>query len=263
MFPYLDLPGFKRRTAMPVTDVDFVENAEPGYTVQRIAVRSGWINARLRKRYGNSGSASSLPLGQNPPLILSAGTNPPPLTFNGRPTLGSIEFLAQITTPGAIGTAIFRYSLDNGMTWISNVTTAPSIPIQGMNFFMPLLTGGSPSSFGIDNVYSAATPVPEIVLGWLTTLVTVDEYTKRGANFQDPGLDWLKEALQTVLEEVKEAADSKDGLFDLPSSEDTDSAVTTGGPLGCSDASPYAWQDRQACLGSAQDGNRGPSGWRR
>lgn len=54
-------------------------------------------------------------------------------------------------------------------------------------------------------------------------------------------------------EELKETANSETGLLDLPGNDSTDSAVTTGEPLGASDTSPYAWQDRQAREGRRQD----------
>jgi hypothetical protein len=102
-------------------------------------------------------------------------------------------------------------------------------------------------------VYAAATPVPEIVLGWLTLFVTYDAYRKRGTNPQDPNIASLIEDCKTAADEIKEAADSKDGLFDLPTSEDTDSAITTGYPLAYSETSPYVWTDVEACEGYAQD----------
>jgi hypothetical protein len=105
-----------------------------------------------------------------------------------------------------------------------------------------------------DNVYSAPTPIPQIVLAWLTALVTLRAYRKRGVNPQDPQIDLVVKEADRARDEIKEAADSKDGLFDLPVNEDGDSAITTAGPLGTSDTSPYSWQDRQAQMGYAQDG---------
>jgi hypothetical protein len=256
-FPYLDLLGLKLRTSMPPGDVDLVEQGQQGFTAQRIAAWSSWVNARLRKRYGNhGGGANSLPLGQNAPTLIAAGALPPGVSLTGRPTLGSIAVMIQVTTPGALGTAVVQVSFDGGNTYpLQNVTTAAQASIG-----YGLTANFSVGTYAADNVYSAATPVPETVLGWITVLVTLDLYDRRGHNSSDPAMTRLAERVAQVMAEVKEAADSKEGLFDLPASEDADSAVTTGGPLGCSDASPYAWQDRQARAGYDQDGGRGGSG---
>lgn len=48
---YLDLEGFKLRSAMPEADVDAVEAAAPGYVDAQLEVASSWLNARLAKRY--------------------------------------------------------------------------------------------------------------------------------------------------------------------------------------------------------------------
>jgi len=92
-----------------------------------------------------------------------------------------------------------------------------------------------------------ASPVPEIVLGWLTDLVTFDAYMKRGFNPAAEQDSEIKAAATTALEEVKEAAESKEGLFELPLREDMkgSSAIDRGGSFGYSEASPYAWTDRQ------------------
>jgi len=243
MFPYLDTAGFQRRvTAMTAADATNVEALRPGLTAQRLAMRSSWINARLRKRYGNGANAgNALPLGQQPPALLSSGTTPPPVSLVGRPILGSLQVQLQITTAGAVGTAAFKYSLDGTTPSLGPVTTAPvvSLPGTGMQVVFPS------GAYSLDNLYAAATPVPETVLSWLVTMVTMDLYQARGVNPQDPQLELLRKDLETALEEVKEASDSKDGLFDLPAAEDADSAITTGGPLGYSEQSPYVWADLQ------------------
>jgi hypothetical protein len=94
-----------------------------------------------------------------------------------------------------------------------------------------------------------ADPVPSIVISWLVGLVTADLFAKRGFN---PGSAQDEEAIlgraQRARDEIKEAADSKDGLFDLPIREDLPgtSAITRGGPLAYSEASAYTWIDVQA-----------------
>ncbi len=91
-----------------------------------------------------------------------------------------------------------------------------------------------------------ASPVPEAVLGWLTAIVTPELYFRRG---WDPASEQgaaIIDAAKRAREEIKEAADSKEGLWDLPLREDTtDEGISKGGPLAYSEASPYEWLDVQ------------------
>jgi hypothetical protein len=97
-------------------------------------------------------------------------------------------------------------------------------------------------------------PVPPVVLGWVTAMVTLQAYGKCGWN---PGSKSDEESIigaaKDAREEVKEAADSKDGLFDLPLRAGGDSAVTKGGPLGYSETSPYVWATHQSRTGREED----------
>ena len=249
-FPYLDLIGFKLRSAFTLPeDVDMLEARYPGFVAQQISDRSSYINARLRKRYGYTGQQTSLPFGQTAPALQASGTAPPAVTLIGRPTLGSVEMQIQITTGGPLATAVFQWSSDGGKTFTSGVTTAAAVVlgITGMSALFPIGT------YATDNHYAAAEPVPAIILQWLTAMVAYSVWNRRGRNPQDPFIEDLKAAVTLAVEELTEAANSKDGLFDLPVSEDLDSAITTGGPLGFSDSSPYAWQTRQARLGRQED----------
>lgn len=100
-----------------------------------------------------------------------------------------------------------------------------------------------------------AAPYPPVVLGWLSSLVTPLAYGKLGwqpssesdkASILDPATE--------AKAEIKEAADSKDGLFDLPLRADTTvSGVSRGGPLGYSETSPYAAFDIQRVDASGED----------
>ena len=101
-------------------------------------------------------------------------------------------------------------------------------------------------------------PIPPTILRWLTKLATRDAYGKRG---YDPSNKSDVEAIQAAAErcevELKEAADAKDGLFDLPLREDrTGSGVGRGGPLAYTESSPYRWQDIQKRAASREDSNR-------
>lgn len=86
-------------------------------------------------------------------------------------------------------------------------------------------------------------PVPEVVLGWLEAFVTFDAYQARGFNPRSEQDMLIAEAAKNAGAEIREAADSKDGLFDLPLREDTTgtSGVSVGGPLGYSEISPWRW----------------------
>lgn len=229
------------------------------------------------------------------PTLTASGTSPPAVTVAGLSRLASPSLLRlQVQVGGPVGTAKFRWSVDGGVTWTaSGVITAPTVvlgttglsavfpagtysadnayvgagivtPAVGVPFALAgtglaFVVGAGPA-FAADNEYQAATPVPGTMLRWLTILVTFDAYQKRGANPQDPALTWIKDAWDETKAEIREAADSKDGLFDLPASEDVDSAITTGGPLGYSETSPYVWTDAEERAGRAEDRSRSGTG---
>jgi hypothetical protein len=92
-----------------------------------------------------------------------------------------------------------------------------------------------------------ASPVPTTVLRWLTHMVTELAYEKRGYNPTSAQDGKIAERAATARAEVKEAADSETGLFDLPLRQDAPGAsgVSQGGPFGYAEASPYEWTDRQ------------------
>jgi len=238
---------------MPAPDVDALERLSTGYIARQIALASSYVNSRLRKRYGNAGNVNALPLGRNPPALQAAGSAPPGVALQGRPSLGSLEIRIEIETPGGYGVGTFRWSADGGLTWQqSGVTLAPSVVFgtTGMTAIFP------PGPYGTDHVYQAATPVPEAVLGWIVRMVTFQAYNRRGRNMQDPALGDVVKDRDEALADLKEAADSNTGLFDLPVNEDADSAVTTGGPLAYTETSPYVWADQQRHVGRQEDHNR-------
>jgi hypothetical protein len=265
-FPYEDLAGFKARTTMPSGDVDILEENSPGFIAQCIATESSWINGRLRKRYGNANvnsgayagygdtgqaTGNNLPFGKTPPALIPAGTNPPQgLQMVGTPILGSLMIAFQVAVAGPIGTAVLKYTINGGVGYVLLPVVLGNLPIIGSGMSLQVPIG---AVFGADNAWAAATPVPEIILKWLNALVTLAAYRRRGFNPNDPAGDMIVQAAVEAKKEVLEAADSESGLIDIPVSEDLDSAVTTGGPLGTSDASPYAWQNRQAARGRSQD----------
>lgn len=87
---------------------------------------------------------------------------------------------------------------------------------------------------------------PEIVKSWLTRLVTLRAYLRRGVDATDAQFDLIRGDAESAAAEIKEAADAVDGLFDLPlkDSEKT-TGVTQGAPFGYSEPDHYTWLDVQ------------------
>ena len=93
-----------------------------------------------------------------------------------------------------------------------------------------------------------ADPVPETVLDWIVTLATPDVFRARGYNPKSEQDQQIQAAADLAWKEVLEAANSEDGLFDLPLLETSPStsAIVEGGPYGYSERSPYHWTDVEA-----------------
>lgn len=101
-------------------------------------------------------------------------------------------------------------------------------------------------------------PYPEAVTGWLARIVTVRCFLRRGVDPTDLQFEEIKADADRAMEEIKEAADSNEGLFDLPLRADTTaSGISRGGPFGYSEQSPYVWTDGQAETGRNEDRNGG------
>lgn len=102
---------------------------------------------------------------------------------------------------------------------------------------------------------------PEIVVRWMTRLATPEVYRARGIDSSDEQIAQLDADRTTAYAEIKEAADGEFGLFDLPIDPTQDAtAITKSGPLGYSEASPYAWNDVQI---DALNGGSGSGWWNR
>lgn len=243
--PFLDLDGFKRRTKFVRTDVDLFVANNPGYLEHGIARASSLINARLHKRYAT-------PLGQSPPTLVATGTTQPvpPVSLIGRPTVGSLEIVIKPTTPGAVGVAVFQWSKDGGLTWTTGVATAATVQLGGTGLSAIFPAG----TYATDHSFSASTPVPEIALGWLVAFVDIAVWDRRGRNAQDPTCASALERYTEAKDELKEAADSKEGLFELPTNDQAgDTPVIRAGPLAYSETSPYVSADMQAMQGREED----------
>jgi hypothetical protein len=104
-----------------------------------------------------------------------------------------------------------------------------------------------------------AAPVPEIALNWLAAIVTLAMYQRRGWQSTGAENEIIIKAADDARAEIKEAADSQAGLFDLPLREDapTTSGIVFGGPLGYSEQSPYRWADLQRLDAIAEDASNG------
>lgn len=103
-----------------------------------------------------------------------------------------------------------------------------------------------------------AAPAPEIVLSWVTWIVTLECYKKRGVDPNDLEMELYRSDHSRAFEEVREAAEAQFGLFALPLSADTSaSGIKKGYPRTYSEASPYVWTDEQARVARAEDRNRG------
>jgi hypothetical protein len=250
MFPYCNLVWMKNHTIMHSTDLDMLEKTYPGWLLENLADQQNYINDRLRKRYGQTGNgANSIPFGQNPPPFKSSGQNPPGVSLVGTPILGCLQMQLRVQAPGALGVAELEWSSNNGLAWAS-IASALLTPLPGTGMSLAIVPT---AVFSADNLYVAGTPVPRTVLRWQVAFAEWSALLKRGRSPQTPELSDLKEIYDRSIAELKEAADSKDALFDLPASEDTASAITTAAPLFYSETSPYVSADIQARRGYAED----------
>ncbi len=98
--------------------------------------------------------------------------------------------------------------------------------------------------------------VPDIVLRWIARIVTPEAYDKRGGDPSDPSLQAIRDGATLAREQIKEAADTVAGLYDLPLlSTASGSAISRGGPLSYSEQSPYSAKRRQVDAGRGEDRN--------
>ncbi len=136
-------------------------------------------------------------------------------------------------------------------------TRAPGFIDARLELHSGLIAARLAKRYGAFGVGDAA---PLVVKLWLVAMVTVDCWQKRGVSPTDEQYQEYKEAALKADADIKEAADSVTGLFDLPLLPTNDtSAVTRGGPLTYSEQSPYVWADQQMAAGRDEDDNRGGS----
>jgi hypothetical protein len=251
--------GFTLRSSMSPSDVQIVENKQPGFTARALLGTQSRIYGQLRKRY----LVDTLGQSMGPPS--GTGITPPPISFVGVPARGDIELQIMITTGGVAGVAVFSWQdnsapLVNGQVpIIGPVTTGPLVALAGtgVSILFPL----SPASYDPSNVYTAQTPVPDVMIRWIVDMTTPRVFERRGVHpSNDDAIKLMFEREATAAREVADAANSETGLFDLPLNTDTGgSGVTAPAPIAHSQASPYHWMNIQRARGRRED-NRGGGG---
>lgn len=97
-------------------------------------------------------------------------------------------------------------------------------------------------------------PYPEAVKTWCARIVTQICWERRGYDPTDQSMERSVRASDMAREEIKEAANSNEGLFDLPLRADTTTTgIAKGAPLSYSEASPYVGFSKQRVSGRVED----------
>lgn len=107
-------------------------------------------NGQVLPTYGAAGTNGS---------VTEGGTTPPDITPSGNPK-GSYLMKVDVTTGGTLGTMLFRWSIDNGSTWVAEgVTSAASVELKTATFDTGITIAMTAGTYNIDNEYSwTATP---------------------------------------------------------------------------------------------------------
>lgn len=85
-----------------------------------------------------------------------------------------------------------------------------------------------------------ATPVSHVVRGWLARLLDPVVHRKVGVDATDAQYSDVAQSAADAMAEIREAADAKDGLYDLPLRSNTaDTGITRSPTLAYSELSPY------------------------
>jgi hypothetical protein len=102
-------------------------------------------------------------------------------------------------------------------------------------------------------------PPPRTILRWLVALETQTALNRRGYNPQDPQMERMQARFDQAMADIKEAANSEEALFGLPSGAGPqgDGNVIRGGPLSYTEASPYVSADAQEQQGICEDARGG------
>ena len=119
-------------------------------------------------------NAASLVFSTTSPAVAS-GTAPPTVTLSGSATSGG-PLRIECITPGAIGVATIRWTMNGGASWTTQ-TTATSLPLTGSGLTATWLSG----TFSGDNVYTAhvkVTQVNDIVGRSMASVLDPSDITK-------------------------------------------------------------------------------------
>lgn len=100
--------------------------------------------------------------------------------------------------------------------------------------------------YAIDWTEVANQPVPDKIIQWLILLVDIPVCKCAGATPEGRVDDWAREDQTRVNDELKEAADCENGLFELPLRETGASAIHIGVPHVVSYQMPWNYYDRLA-----------------
>lgn len=110
------VPGFTNNDFVPGTAINVTYGAGKR-SAGTAAVRCRCVGA-MREAQSASNTA-----------VVNTGGGPS-VTVSGTASVAG-RFVIEITTAGALGTAVFRWSKDGGLTWTTNVTTAASVLLTG------------------------------------------------------------------------------------------------------------------------------------
>jgi len=106
-------------------------------------------------------------------------------------------------------------------------------------------------------------PAPIAVQAWVTQIVDLQVWLKRGFDGTTLDGEQYVRASQQAYDEVREAADAKDGLYDLPLRSDTTaSGIARTAIRWQSNASPYVARSKVAQRGRTEDSSGEPSSGR-
>lgn len=142
----------------PTLDVTIQTSASPkdGWqTVAAFAQKTDCMNAQTGPVMG---------------AVTATGTTPPTVTLTSAAQTVPVNFRMECTTLGARGTAVVRYSVDGGITWVSGVTTAATIS----------LVDPDGTDTGVVVNYANATAATDNV--WTASTVSYEEKVFTGLN---------------------------------------------------------------------------------
>lgn len=88
--------------------------------------------------------------------VTSAGTTPPTVSISGTPApTGAFDVSVEVTTGGSRGTAVIKYTVDGGITYTTDVTTAATVELFDSDGVSTGITIAMASgTYATDNVYT-------------------------------------------------------------------------------------------------------------